>query len=255
MYELLKSFFSQILGYDVTIQKIDENTFVVSGPQLADIPYQGDYVSNLLEAYGLNNVIVYREGNPPSLEIDFSAKWHDQVERASYKFLPVQTQHWQGHDLNRYATLIEKNGLWESRSKLASNLLLLYNLYPKKKLKRASVTLEQGKVSQILTYHEPKSSTVFQRIDGEVELCNLGRFANTVKDLNGPLFDYFDLFANTRETSLEIGPGTIYVNDQILTEDNLRSLKTASNRVASSSGLHSKYVALHRILKEAKKLF
>jgi hypothetical protein len=255
MYELLKSFFTQILGYDVTIQKIDENTFVVSGPQLADIPYQGDYVSNLLEAYGLNNVIIYREGNPPSLEIDFSAKWHDQVERASYKFLPVQTEHWQGHDLNRYATLIEKNGLWESRTKLASNLLLLFNLYPKKKLKRASVTLEQGKMSQILTYHEPKASTVFQRIDGEIELRNLGRSANTMKELNNPLFDYFDLFANTREVSLEVGPEGIHVNEQILTEDNLKSLKMASHRVASSNGLHSKYVALHRILKEAKKLF
>ncbi len=255
MYELLKSFFTQILGYDVTIQKIDENTFVVTGAQLADIPYQGDYVSNLLESYGLSQVIIYREGNPPSLEIDFSATWHDNVERASYKFLPVQTQHWQGHDLNRYATLIEKNNLWDLRTKLASNLLLLFNFYPKKRISRVSVTLEQGKVSQILTYHEPKSSTVFQRIDGQIELCNLGRNANTLKELNDPLFDYFNLFANTREISLEIGPEGVHVNDQILTEQALQNLKVTSKRIASTNGLHSKYSALHRIIREAKRLF
>ena len=250
MYKLLDSFFSKILGYEVQIQKIDETTFIVTGSQLSDIPYQGNYISNLLESYGLNQTIVFRDGTPPSIVIDFASKWQESIERMSYKFLQPNVEHWQGHDLNRYATLVETCGFWDSRTKLASNLLLLFNLYPKRKLPRIFATIERGRVSQILTYQEPRSNTVFQKIDGKIELKNLGPDSNTLEILNNSFFAYSDLFSS--EVSLEISSKGVIINDQILSEEKIKNLTETSKHIGSTSKLNAKYSALYKIVQETK---
>lgn len=252
MYELLATFFSKILNYDVQIQKIDEFTFKVTSPSLEDITYQTNYVSNLLEGYGLNNVITLLGGDPPALLIDFSQKWHDEIERFSYKFLAPNVEHWDGNDLNRYASLVETSNVWEKRTKLASNLLLLYNFYPKKKVKKISLTLEQGKVSQLLTYREDKTSTVFQKISGEVELRSLSPHSNTFKVLNLPLFKYFNSFRDNRGIEVEMDAFGIELDSQYYTEEKLKQVKSATKHVGSLSDQSQKLVSLHQVFTLAK---
>lgn len=254
MFELLKSFFNQILGYDVQIQKIDEDTFVITGKELADIPYQGNYVSNLLEGYGLNNTVTFREGEVPSIIIDFAAKWQPSIESHSYKFLPPHVEHWYETDLNRYASLVETMGLWDLRTKLASNLLLLFNFYKKKKVGKISVTLEQGKYSQFLTYHERPTSTVFQRIgENEIELQNLGPAANTLRVLNASLFDHFTMF-NKKEMSFEMSSDGVLLDDKLFPEAQLLNIQNAAAYVGSTTNLNQKIKSLTRIYQLAKKI-
>jgi hypothetical protein len=254
MYELLASFFTRILGYDVQIQKIDENTFIITGKQLGDLTYQENYVSNLLESYGLNNVITLKAGTKdkdPSLIIDFSAKWQDKIERYTGKFLPPHIEHWNTSDLNRYASYIESTGLWNSKSKLASHLLLLYNFYPKKKLSRIFANISQGRMSQLLTYREGKSSTVFQKIDGEIQLKSLGFNANTVKDLNVPLFNFFQSF-NAKEVNLEFNSEGVELDSQFFPEERMKQLIDISKFTGSTSNQNAKLSSLYKVYKQVK---
>jgi hypothetical protein len=254
MYELLVSFFTKILGFDVQIQKIDEYTFIITGEELKDLTYQENYVSNLLESYGLNNVItlnIESKDKLPSLIIDFSSKWQDKIERYTNKFLSPHVEHWNDSDLNRYASYVDSTGLWSHKTKLASHLLLLYNFYSKRKLSRIFASIDQGKMSQILTYKEGKSSTVFQKINGEIQLKNLGFNANTVKELNIPLFNFFQTF-NAKEVDLEFSNEGIELNCQFFPKEKLKQLIDISKFTGSTSNQNAKLTSLYKVYEQIK---
>jgi hypothetical protein len=249
MKALLNHFFKSILNMDVAIQEATPQLFICSGAELRRLEYQNDMVSNLLEMYGLSQVITSDfTGKIPTLTVDFGAKWHRDLEEASYKFLPSNTTHWDSGQLNAYASVIEDLGLSHKHRKLASHALLFYN-FRVKPPKRLECFAEKGSNGNFLTFPENGISTVLYCPDaGSSELVHMGPSSYSANALKYEILEQFK-WANLKEAHYIIQKGYIEVNDQSFTDSQLDKVCKASSMVASSNNVFAKLSSLRRILK------
>jgi hypothetical protein len=238
---------------DVSILEATPQLFVCTGSDLRRIEFQNGIVSNLLEMYGLNQVITADfSGKIPSLTIDFNAKWHRDLEEASYKFLPTNLSHWEQSDLNHYASLIDDLGLTSSHRKLASHALLLYN-FRIKAPKKLECFAEKGSNGYFLTFPENGVSTVLYNQDGVTELIHMGPSVHTANALRADLLEQFK-WTGLKEAHYSVQRGYIEVNDKSFTSAQLDKVCKASAMVASTNNVFAKLTSLRKILKSFENL-
>lgn len=193
MKKLLDSFFRNILSIDVSIAQLSPTLYACIGEELDQYSYQASFLQMLLLNYGLSNVVKFDKLNDATaVIIDFDAKWEDDIERSSKIFLPQAPLLWDQHRLDYYAASIDEAGLWNKRTRLASNLLLLLNFrteVPKAWTCVAELTPRQD---LLLTFNDPQATTLYiESTATQAEVVSNGTYAKAFHTLAKPIVRAF----------------------------------------------------------------